>query len=154
MLLGAAVYSWIVEGTVIKGNYNEPVATRSALGWHLTGETPSDANPKPLILSTLHVSYDLKLDELLQKFWVQEEVPAAPLYTDEDWACEEHIVRAYLRNEQGQIWLIINLSQSVYSSRQMLLKLEKKFSPDDRLKKMYHDYLKEFEDLGHMSLGR
>ena len=34
----------------------------------------------------------------------------------------------------------------------MLFKLEKKFSTDDRLKKMYHDFLKEFEDSGNMSL--
>ena len=31
----------------------------------------------------------------------------------------------------------------------MKTNLFEKCSTDDRLKKMYHDYLKEFEDLGH-----
>ena len=36
LLLGAAVYTRIVEGAFIKGNLNEPLATPSALGWLLS----------------------------------------------------------------------------------------------------------------------
>ena len=35
LLLGASVYSQIVEGSVIKGRMNEPIETRTSLGWIL-----------------------------------------------------------------------------------------------------------------------
>ena len=44
----------------------------------------------------------------------------------------------------------IDLTQSRYPSRKMLLKLEGRFAADIKLKHMYHSFLKEYEDLGHM----
>ena len=49
-------------------------------------------------LTSLHISQDDNLDELVQRFWLQEEVPAAPLYTKEEQDCEEHFVHAHSRN--------------------------------------------------------
>ena len=159
VLLGATVYSRILEGTVIKGDYNESIATRSVLGWLLTGRNSSWCKAEAIKVKYLARFIRFKAWRNVEKFWVQE-VLAAPLYTEEDQACEGQFVRTYSRNEQGILRPSfkdlktrgkLNLSQSVYLS-QMLFKLEKKFSTGDRLKKMYHDYLTEFEDLDHMSL--
>lgn len=162
MLLGASVYSRIVLGTVIKGKVNEPIATSSALGWLLSGDTPSSGTPNSSSLIALHISQDYNLDQLLQRFWLQEEVPVVSLYTKDEQKCDDHFVRTHTRDQKGRYVLrlpfkdvenlqAIDLRQSFYPSQRMLLKMEKGFISDPKLKNTYHHFLQEYEELGHMS---
>ena len=161
MLLRAAVYTRIVEGAFIKGNLIEPLATPSALGWLLSGETPFDSKYQSSQFSSLHLSQDDCLDDLLQTFWIQEKVSSAPLYTKEERECEEHFAKTHFRNADGHYVLRlpiknpnevcdVDFTSSCYSARAMLLKLEQRVRSDPKLTEIYHAFLHEFENLGHM----
>ena len=54
-----------------------------------------DEPPMVIHLTSLHISRDDNLDEdcILRRFWLQEEVSKALLYTKEAQACEDHFVR-------------------------------------------------------------
>ena len=93
VLFGAAVYIQIIERTVVKGKGNESIATSSALRWLITGEISMDEPPMVIHLTSLHISRNYILDELLRRFWLQEEASIAPLYTNKAQACENQFVR-------------------------------------------------------------
>ena len=75
ILLGATVYSQIIESSVMKGKPNEPIATRSELGWLLPGELAFKGSHYVTHLSLFHTSLDVNSDELSQNFCLQEEGP-------------------------------------------------------------------------------
>ena len=143
----------------IQGRDDEPIAYSSALGWLLTGEVP-ECNPCRIShLSALHIVQDNSLDDLLQRFWLQEEVPSAPLYNQEEQDCEDHFLATYSRNKEGRFVPFknpeklkgIDFKQSYYPAKRMLLKLENRFLTDPRLREIYRKFLSEYEALGHMT---
>ena len=52
---------------------HEPIAARTQLGWIISGATPVD---QPMMISptVLHCATELEVNDLLQKFWLQEEL--------------------------------------------------------------------------------
>ncbi|XP_046407913.1 uncharacterized protein LOC124172514 isoform X1 [Ischnura elegans] len=75
LLLGAAVHARVVEGDIIKGKPNQPIATATALGWIISGETNFDYSQSTPTPTVLHSS-EMSVDSLLQRFWLQEEINA------------------------------------------------------------------------------
>ena len=109
----------------------------------------------------MHVCNNCDLDQTLQKFWLQEELPKSNPLTAEEQECEDHYRNTYSRNAEGRYVLLlpfkngrpsssIHLSASVHPARSMLLKMEKRLLADSKLKEAYQAFLKEYADLGHM----
>ena len=161
VLLGAAVYSRIVEGSVIKGKINEPLATNSALGWLLSGNTPGRSQGTPT--TSLHAASEERLDTLLQSFWKQEEVASCSPYTKEEQECEQHFVNTHKRDHTGRFVVrlpfkggrpspSLKLGESVYRARSMLLSLERRFEREPNLKKAYAECIKDYETSHHVEV--
>nr|CAI5841723.1 unnamed protein product [Callosobruchus analis] len=76
-------------------------------------------------------------DEQLRKFWEQEDIkPQEPLMTKDEQVCEVLFKENTYKAENGQF----------------VVKFPLKCSPSDAtLKKLYSDFIHEYEDLGHMS---
>ena len=72
LLLGVSVYSQIIEKGLIKGQPGTPIATKSQLGWLLSGDTLVELQDNDVIAS-MHCSAQDELIELMQRFWKSEE---------------------------------------------------------------------------------
>ena len=162
VLLGAAFYSLIVEGAVIKGASTEPIAIKTTLGWVVSGSIDGSGDFPSLPSTSHHVACDDPLDNLIQKFWEQEEIPLKPVLSQDDQACEEHFVATHERDPSGRYVVrlpfkdverlkSLNLGESVHRASKVLLSMESKFRRDEKLRLAYHEFMKEYKDLGHMT---
>ena len=102
LLLGASVHARIIEGRVIKGNFNEPIATSSWLGWLILGDISAAIPDLSYQITVMNSIEEPPLHNLLQKFWQIEEVPSSSHYIAEEQACEMHFVETHFRDESGR----------------------------------------------------
>lgn len=101
LILGADVYSQIIEDGIIKGDLHSPIAQRTKFGWILSG--PVSINSSPNHFQGYHVTTDRELYDVLQQFWKLEEVPSSPtssLSVDEQ-ECERHYQLTHSRDQHG-----------------------------------------------------
>ena len=80
VLLGATVHARIVESHVLKGLKHEPIATRTQLGWIISGFTTSDEGRPSTTPTVLHCAAEPEVNDLLQKFWLQDQKIRAAVY--------------------------------------------------------------------------
>jgi hypothetical protein len=97
------------------------------------------------------------LNKTLQKFWEVESVTQASTMSPEERYCEEHFEKTYKRDDTGRFVVTLPLKENVNAlgeSKQKALKmlnsLERKLESDVELKKYYHEFMLEYENLGHM----
>ncbi|XP_029177617.1 uncharacterized protein LOC114945524 [Nylanderia fulva] len=97
LLLGAEVYSLILEEGLRKGDSRMPIAQQTSLGWILSGGY--DAASVNGHRRTFRCTADHDLADLVRRFWEQESEPIsqAPLTPDET-KCEELYTLAALRS--------------------------------------------------------
>jgi len=67
LILGADIYSNIIEDGLIKGSADMPIAQKTKLGWIISG--PTSAHVTPNSSQSYHVSADQELYDLLHSFW-------------------------------------------------------------------------------------
>lgn len=87
VLLGADVWGYIVQSEVIHGQFHEPHAQCTRLGWVVFGPAAL-TTPQPIARAhnaqmTAEPSSDFTLDELVKNFWKLEEVPLDESREDE-----------------------------------------------------------------------
>ncbi|XP_071651757.1 uncharacterized protein [Temnothorax longispinosus] len=92
IIIGADSYGQIIKPTIIKQDPLMPIAQLSIFGWLVFG--PVDIS-SPASAAVHHASIQERedaLDELLSKFWTQEEVPASTNHdlTPDEKRCEEY----------------------------------------------------------------
>ena len=94
----------IIEGAAKRGRPNQPIASKTVLGWLLSGNTPG-AVAATSVMSSLHICSNCDVDKTLQNFWLQEEMPEAQPLTKEKQECEKHFAETHSRNEEGRFVL-------------------------------------------------
>ncbi|XP_011313390.1 uncharacterized protein [Fopius arisanus] len=126
LLIGADVFGRIIKPSIIKQGADAPVAQLTSFGWNVFGPTGTALALTRLAhhLAVSEVSYD-QLEDLLSKFWIQEEVPGR---VDSDLSADE------------------------LSSLACLRRIIARISKDQRFFQLYSDFLKEYVDLDHMRL--
>ena len=92
------MHAQIVEQTpnnLIKGKEFEPIATKTELGWIVSGPPGRQAFQSPVLVH--HEALDL--GDLLQKFWIQEEVGIEePCLTEAEKANEAFFQSSHSRS--------------------------------------------------------
>ncbi|XP_046387356.1 uncharacterized protein LOC124156925 [Ischnura elegans] len=158
LLLGAAVHARVVEGDIIKGKPNQPIATATALGWIISGETNFDYSQSTPTPTVLHSS-EMSVDSLLQRFWLQEEINAVSVsLTPEEQACESHFKSTYSRNSDGRYVVRLpilseklkQLGDTYHPSMTLLFRMENKFKRDLDFQQSYCKFMQEYLVSGHM----
>lgn len=96
-------------------------------------------------------------DEQLKKFWEIEEIQSPIPYSNDDTECETHFKNTTFRNSQGQFVVKFPfkyptslLGSSRDTAVKRMLSLERKFN-DVTFKKLYHEFIHEYQELGHMT---
>ncbi|XP_029162198.1 uncharacterized protein LOC114933791 [Nylanderia fulva] len=158
MIIGADLYGMLVLDGVRQGSETEPTAQNTTLGWILSG--PIASSPTNLsIFETAHHGVVLEaLDFDLRRFWETEEVPQTQHHSPDERKCEEHFLATHSRTPQGRYIVRLpfktgpplSLGESRFIAESSLYRLERRFKRNPSIASEYHDFLTEYENLGHM----
>ncbi|XP_046478601.1 uncharacterized protein [Neodiprion pinetum] len=158
VILGADIYSNIIGQGVRRGAPGTPIAQETQFGWVLSGCVSAEAaSPSYSAVQGFQCSLDHELLNLVQQFWKQEEVSKPLALTSEEERCEQHFRETVSRTASGRYVVrlplkdnSVELGNSRNPAHQMLLRLEKRFGSDAKLKEAYSSFLREYRELGHM----
>ncbi|XP_011313443.1 uncharacterized protein [Fopius arisanus] len=99
IIIGADNYGKIIGYEVKKSNDEQLVGQLTTFGWIIFGPLCNIDCSRKVSLSAARGSSNEQLTQLLQKFWVQEELPTAKDATNElppeERECEEHFRRTH-----------------------------------------------------------
>ncbi|XP_047025514.1 uncharacterized protein LOC124634134 [Helicoverpa zea] len=99
------------------------------------------------------------VDTHLRKFWELEEVVnSGSVLTEEERQCEEYFIKTTTRDNSGRFSVRVPLKESAdvlgdsyERAKSRFLSLERKLDKSPSYKRLYSDFLREYNDLGHMS---
>lgn len=105
---------------------------------------------------------ECSLESLVERFWELDRTPhesKAAHRTAEQRECENMFIRTVQRLSLGRFQVRLPfkkdpsiLGMSLQTAERRYLQLERKLSKDNALPDMYHTFMKEYRDLGHMSI--
>lgn len=158
VLLGAEVYSQVIQEGIKRNVSGTYLAQNSTLGWILSGTFELDHSNYPAHITVMHLSLDP--DELLRKFWELEAEPSRKkTLTEEENNCEKlyadtterdkggrYIVRLPLRERDP----VDKVGESKIIAEKRLKSLESKFRKNSKFKDDYSKVIQEYLQLNHM----
>ncbi|CAH2227057.1 jg22783 [Pararge aegeria aegeria] len=132
-----------------------PYLQNTRLGWIISGPVHNNA------CKTGHVqcNFSQTVNEQLRLFWEIEELPKpCDTRTEEEKACEDDFVKTTTRNNDGRFCVNIPLKLSPHELGEThpqainrFVSLERRLQRVPEYKKMYTDFIHEYENLGHMT---
>ncbi|XP_046807533.1 uncharacterized protein LOC124420043 [Lucilia cuprina] len=120
----------------------------------------SNANNKVFHINS-SIENDSNIDSIVKKFWELEEIPkeSTKIYSEEQQECEEIFRNSVRRLSSGRFEVLLPfksdtklLGSSFETAKRRFISLERKLSKNNEIEQMYHDFMKEYFDLGHMSI--
>lgn len=151
ILLDACVYSDVIMSGLVKGAHNAPIAQQTKLGWILSGN-----------VKTFNCSVVVNNLEEISKFWEMEEIPStASDLTKEEQYCEEHYVMTTKRLDNGRYEVALpmkeNYEEKLGSSKAkataQFRQLESKMAKNVAFSESYKQFMRDYQQLGHMRLA-
>lgn len=159
ILIGADVWGRVLEGEVIGGRTDEPFAQRTRFGWVVFGPAAVSftSNVSSLALSALPGEDDVRLEELLQRFWQMEEFAAANNQHEDE--CAQIFEATHCRTSDGRYIVHLplrrdapELGDSYALAARQFYRLERRMVSDPGLRDSYVAFMREYAALGHMEL--
>lgn len=157
LLLGAGIfYNLLLQGQISLGK-NLPLLQNTRLGWIVAGSVGS-IHPQNIL--TCNFSECINLENKIEKFWLQEELPYIKnKHTSEEIEVEDHFNKTYTRDTRRNFVVRlpfrddyeIKLGQSYSIAINRFQSLERKLTQNPELKEKYSKFMTEYIDLGHMS---
>ncbi|XP_071581880.1 uncharacterized protein [Temnothorax nylanderi] len=159
VIIGVDLYGAILLPEVRNRAPHEFVAQNSIFGWFLSGPMPMPSQSRPARIQTHHCTVLSEISDQLKCFWEVEELPQQTHLSPEEIRCEEHFVSTHSRAPNGQYIVRlpfksgppIDIGDSKQSAIALYLRLESRLKSNPALAKEYHDFLAEYERLGHMT---
>ncbi|XP_066600038.1 uncharacterized protein [Prorops nasuta] len=166
MILGVDVYATILRNGLQHLAIHNAIAQNTAFGWVFSGQIQGATScnsaciPRASCLIA-HSSVKDDLVDILKRFWSVEEVPTSQHSLSlEDEMCESLFARTHLRDSNGRYMVRLPLKTEPplvgESTRRLafnsFIALTRKFNRDPKLASEYCQFMKEYEELGHMCL--
>ncbi|XP_036346477.1 uncharacterized protein LOC118755759 [Rhagoletis pomonella] len=157
MVLGSDVIPQVLLPGLKTNVGGSLIAQNSIFGWILSGPLTEQVSSfsTQVVESTTN-----SLNDLLKKFWDQEEVPATPSLTDDDVFCEDLYQKSTTRRDDGRYVVklpfkttfpdTIALGHSKPAAQQQYLSIERSHERKPELQQTYSKVLEEYLTLGHM----
>ncbi|XP_062703860.1 uncharacterized protein LOC134286283 [Aedes albopictus] len=154
MLIGAELFFELLITERLKLDIGQPMLWRSELGWIVCGSYRS--NQRPVVVTTVHCQpAETNLEDTVQRFWEQEEVPETTKLTTENEQCIEHFEKTH-RRENGRFVVrlpfrnnVNQLGDTRHLAERRFLHLERRFVQSPELKQQYVSFINEYLALGH-----
>ncbi|XP_057671185.1 uncharacterized protein LOC130902952 [Diorhabda carinulata] len=157
ILIGADIFWEVICAGQIPLGRNNPILQKTQFGWIVSG--PIGVKSSSVACNFIqNDNVDTDIQKCLTKFWEVKETPLKLPRSNEENACEEHFKRYTKQDKDGRFVVTLPFKENpekLGSSREIAIKrfmsLERKLEGDARLKKLYDDFMREYEDLNHMS---
>lgn len=156
ILIGADHFWNILCVGQIKLSNNALVLQKTRFGWIISGPVDDTSNPKNVNCNFVKT---VELEQSLQKFWEIEEVQTNKSWSLEETQCEKHFIETHRRADDGRFIVSLPLKnaesvlgESYPRTKKRFIGLERRLETKAELKKLYIDFLEEYEQLGHMTL--
>ncbi|XP_052901615.1 uncharacterized protein LOC128309298 [Anopheles moucheti] len=162
LILGARHYhEFFQSGAQYRIAIHLPVLMESMFGWIVSGSAsiPNINNDTSYASSVACMS---TLDETLERFWKMEELHVRDGLSPEERYCENLYLDTTQRDDTGRYIVRLpkksdfkeKLGLSKSSALRRFTMLERRLERDPRIKAAYHEFMREYLELGHMSLLR
>lgn len=159
LLISAEIFYSVILSGQMRLAQNLPYMKETVFGWLVTGpliEASQSPNYTPLPQISLFTS-STTTDNLLTRFWEQEEIQAVNFLSPEEKYCENSFQSTTTVTESGQYTVNLPLQQdklpdldnNFNTAYRCLLQLESRFQKDHNLYLQYKQFLDEFVQLGH-----
>lgn len=162
MLLGAEIWA----STIRAGVYRSRIGTllqETEFGYVILGKFPEEQLGK-LVSAAIRTEQEqmedsalMKLDATLRSFWELEELTTKRMRSHQEELAEQIFVQNHKRMPDGRYQVDIPIrpdAPPLGDSRDIAVKrflwMEKRLDRDAALKEQYVDFLREYEELGHM----
>ncbi|XP_037820766.1 uncharacterized protein LOC119609849 [Lucilia sericata] len=163
ILVGAESFFELMLLGKIKLGPTLPILQKTLLGWIVSGTYGVDNYSKQSLLCQITLNEKERkleaLDSLVRKFWELEQIPMCSRMTEEQILCERYYDRTTRRLIDGRFEVRLPfktdpkiLGNSYEIAKRRFLYLERRLAKDHKMKEMYVDFMKEYLNLGHMSL--
>ncbi|XP_046406361.1 uncharacterized protein LOC124171264 [Ischnura elegans] len=164
LIFGADVYGLLLRQGLQRSPHRQIIAQNTALGWVISGPTVASesrragSTPRRSLVS-LHCAAVQNLLDDLQRFWeVEEAPPSTRTLRPEDERCEQHFKDTHFRGSDGryivQLPIVSQLPETVDETRRTALSslasTEQQFVREPEKAAAYRDFMKIYEELGHM----
>lgn len=151
ILVGAEMFWNVLCNNSINLGNNQPKLYETRLGWLVSGYV-ARANS-----SKVQCNFIVQ-DQNISQFWELDAIPSKYSLTSEERACENKFKTDNFRNKEGR-WVVTmplkrdpcELGDSYVMAKTRFLSLERKFQRDPIFKEKYLNFMKEYEQLGHMT---
>lgn len=158
MLIGADYFWEIISNEKISLGSNAPILQDTYFGWLVTGPLGNNAQNK-IVSCNFNSIIEQQIQDDLKKFWELESCDSIEnCWSQEEIACEEHFIKNTTRSENGGFVVklplrmdVNKLGNSLDPATKRFLSLERKFNSNENYKQLYHEFIQEYIDLGHMS---
>lgn len=132
-----------------------PILKDSVFGWVVCG---GHSNSNQETLTSCNTSASENLDSLIARFWESEEIGSAKALSPEEIQCEESFKNTVQRNPDGRYTVSLPKSADALSrlgeswdiAYRRLQGTERRLEKNADLHKSYHQFMAEYESLGHM----
>ncbi|XP_071579859.1 uncharacterized protein [Temnothorax nylanderi] len=160
IIIGADSYGRIIKPNIIKQDALMPIAQLSIFGWLVLGPVDTSSSASAAVHHASIQEREDALDELLAKFWTQEEVPASTNHelTPDKQRCEEYYKSTVSRDSTGRYTVRLPLKSSpdtlgdlYHTAHRCLQGLLRRFSRDDNYRRLYHQFMTEYRELNYMT---
>ncbi|KAJ0177755.1 hypothetical protein K1T71_006628 [Dendrolimus kikuchii] len=155
ILVGAEVFWDVLTSNHIDLGKKLPKLHESKLGWLISGCINQLHNKRQLC------NFTATQDALLSRFWELDSVSSKHCLSYEERACEQNFIDTTKRADNGQFVVTMPLKDSPevlgdsYTHAKLrFLSLERRFERDINFKHKYSDFIREYIDLGHMTVNQ
>ncbi|KAJ8979042.1 hypothetical protein NQ317_010293 [Molorchus minor] len=158
MLLGADIFSKILQEGRIVGDVNEPTAIDTLFGWVLLGKVSCQHSS----INSFFTSFDLSdLDNNIRRFWEIEDIPQKQFVSPDDIQCEQIYTETICRNKSGRYVVSLPFRNPVPEfedtrclALQRFYSLERRLAGNPSLYRDYSNFMQDYLDNGHMEIIR
>ncbi|GBL65865.1 hypothetical protein AVEN_6515-1 [Araneus ventricosus] len=152
LLIAAELFFSILKGNRLCIN-NLSILQETVFGHVLSGTIEGKQEVQHCGL----ISHVESLDNLVKKFWEVENITDIPTSKNkEELECENHFMQTYRRDKYGKYIVSLppkqnmQLGNSIEVAKQRLDSLWKRLNNDSSMAHLYCNFIKEYEELGHM----
>lgn len=160
-LFGINLWINILCAGVIKSKDGLVAAQQTSLGWVIYKQENSTIERKQnYVLHTAKIPDVVESNEIsniLEKFWRVEDIPVIKTVTPEEKQCEEVFLKTHSRGPDGRyiVHLPFNeklnlLGKSKSIAQKQFYAMERKMLHNEEFRNNYHEFMKEFINLGHL----
>ncbi|XP_053691451.1 uncharacterized protein LOC128739969 [Sabethes cyaneus] len=156
VIIGGETYWELHTGKKISLGSGQPQAIETLFGWTVSGSTYQDASPttKECFVSTA----ESRLEDAVQRFWELETLVEQNTQSLSEKRCEEFYAPTTIKNSSGRYVVRlpktenteIVLGNSRLIAERRFHSLERRLDRDPVVKSSYHQFMHEYEQLGHM----